>query len=158
MVGDTIADDIEGARALGMRAILVDRVGLYPGFPLRIEDLLRCSAALGCARALRCSRGRLARSGRSPPCCSPRRDLHAGVVLSRTRCACGRRCGGRAAIGAAVWLQLVVFIAGSVASLGPAAADRAAHLRMPAAIRTGAAALEGAKRSSLARVDREAAA
>ncbi len=31
MVGDSYADDIEGARALGMRAILVDREGLLPG-------------------------------------------------------------------------------------------------------------------------------
>ena len=31
MVGDSYADDIEGARALGMRAILLDREGLHPG-------------------------------------------------------------------------------------------------------------------------------
>ena len=30
MVGDSYADDIEGARALGMRAILLDRDGLHP--------------------------------------------------------------------------------------------------------------------------------
>jgi HAD superfamily hydrolase (TIGR01662 family) len=39
MVGDTIADDIEGALALGMRAILVDREGAHPGFEPRIETL-----------------------------------------------------------------------------------------------------------------------
>ena len=39
MVGDTIADDIEGAHALGMRAILVDREGLNPAFEPRIETL-----------------------------------------------------------------------------------------------------------------------
>src|SRR5204863_9487469 len=39
MVGDTIADDIEGARALGMRAILLDRDGFYPDFEPRIETL-----------------------------------------------------------------------------------------------------------------------
>jgi HAD superfamily hydrolase (TIGR01662 family) len=39
MVGDTIADDIEGARALGMRAILVDREGTHPDFEPRIETL-----------------------------------------------------------------------------------------------------------------------
>jgi len=39
MVGDTIADDVEGARALGMRAILLDREGLNPGFEPRIETL-----------------------------------------------------------------------------------------------------------------------
>ena len=39
MVGDTIADDIEGAVALGMRAILVDREGRHPEFGPRIESL-----------------------------------------------------------------------------------------------------------------------
>jgi putative hydrolase of the HAD superfamily len=39
MVGDTIADDIEGALALGMRAILVDREGNNPGFEPRIQTL-----------------------------------------------------------------------------------------------------------------------
>jgi HAD superfamily hydrolase (TIGR01662 family) len=39
MVGDTIADDVEGARALGMRAILLDRDGLNPDFEPRIETL-----------------------------------------------------------------------------------------------------------------------
>jgi putative hydrolase of the HAD superfamily len=39
MVGDTIADDIEGARALGMHAILLDREGLNPDFRPRAETL-----------------------------------------------------------------------------------------------------------------------
>ena len=39
MVGDTIADDIEGALALGMRAILVDREARNPDFEPRIETL-----------------------------------------------------------------------------------------------------------------------
>ena len=52
MVGDTIADDVEGARALGMRAILVDRGGLYRDFPDRIEDLSSLSAALGLGTTL----------------------------------------------------------------------------------------------------------
>jgi HAD superfamily hydrolase (TIGR01662 family) len=39
MVGDTIADDIEGARALGMHAILLDREVLHPDFEPRIESL-----------------------------------------------------------------------------------------------------------------------
>jgi putative hydrolase of the HAD superfamily len=30
MVGDTIEDDVEGATAVGMRAVLVDREGRYP--------------------------------------------------------------------------------------------------------------------------------
>jgi putative hydrolase of the HAD superfamily len=39
MVGDTIADDVEGARALGMRAILLDREHRHPAFEPRIESL-----------------------------------------------------------------------------------------------------------------------
>jgi HAD superfamily hydrolase (TIGR01662 family) len=39
MVGDTIADDVEGALAIGMHAILLDREGLHPGFEPRIETL-----------------------------------------------------------------------------------------------------------------------
>jgi membrane protein implicated in regulation of membrane protease activity len=58
-----------------------------------------------------------------------------------------------AAVGGAVWLQLIVFIAGSAASLGLLRPIARAHLRMPAAIRTGAAALEGAHALVLQRVD-----
>ena len=47
MVGDTIADDIEGALALGMRAILLDREGLYPDFEPRIETLNELPPLLG---------------------------------------------------------------------------------------------------------------
>ena len=41
MVGDSYADDIEGARALGMRAILLDRDERHPGEQDRITDLAR---------------------------------------------------------------------------------------------------------------------
>jgi putative hydrolase of the HAD superfamily len=47
MVGDTIADDIEGARALGMDAILVDREGTRPDFEPRIETLDELAPRLG---------------------------------------------------------------------------------------------------------------
>lgn len=47
MVGDSIDDDIEGARALGMRAILLDREGRHPGFEPRLDDLRALPAALG---------------------------------------------------------------------------------------------------------------
>jgi membrane protein implicated in regulation of membrane protease activity len=60
-----------------------------------------------------------------------------------------------AAVGAAVWIQLVVFVAGSFASLGLLRPIARAHLRMPAAIRTGAAALEGAHALVLVRVDQD---
>ena len=58
-----------------------------------------------------------------------------------------------AAVGAAIWVQLVVFVAGSFASLGLLRPIARAHLRMPAAMRTGAAALEGARAVVLVRVD-----
>ena len=47
MVGDTIADDIEGALALGMRAILLDREGTRPEFEPRIEALSELPPLLG---------------------------------------------------------------------------------------------------------------
>jgi HAD superfamily hydrolase (TIGR01549 family) len=51
MVGDSYEDDIEGARALGIRAILLDRDGLQQEAPDRIDTLLALPAALGLARA-----------------------------------------------------------------------------------------------------------
>ncbi|HEX4747176.1 MAG TPA: HAD family hydrolase [Gaiellaceae bacterium] len=47
MVGDSYEDDIEGARALGIRAILLDRDGLRPDAPDRIDTLFALPAALG---------------------------------------------------------------------------------------------------------------
>jgi HAD superfamily hydrolase (TIGR01549 family) len=47
MVGDTIEDDVEGARAVGMRAILVDRECLYPDADDRLADLSALPRALG---------------------------------------------------------------------------------------------------------------
>ena len=47
MVGDSLEDDIEGARALGMRAFLLDREGRYPKRPERLTDLRQLPAALG---------------------------------------------------------------------------------------------------------------
>jgi len=49
MVGDSYEDDIEGARALGMRAIFLDRDGRRPDAPDRIDTLLALPAALGLA-------------------------------------------------------------------------------------------------------------
>lgn len=49
MVGDSYEDDIEGARSLGMRAILLDRDGLRPDAEDRIDTLLALPAALGLA-------------------------------------------------------------------------------------------------------------
>ena len=50
MVGDSIEEDIEGARALGMRAILVDREDRHPEVRERLTDLYGLPAALGLAR------------------------------------------------------------------------------------------------------------
>jgi putative hydrolase of the HAD superfamily len=50
MVGDSLEEDYEGARALGMRAILVDRENRHPQFEERLTDLLGLPAALGLAR------------------------------------------------------------------------------------------------------------
>src|SRR5437762_1113649 len=57
--------------------------------------------------------------------------------------------------GAALSLQLVVFAGGSFASLGLLRPIARAHLRMPAAIRTGTAALEGAHAVVPQRVDQQ---
>jgi putative hydrolase of the HAD superfamily len=47
MVGDSPLDDVEGARALGMRAFLLDREGRFPGRPDVLPDLYALPAALG---------------------------------------------------------------------------------------------------------------
>ncbi len=47
MVGDTLEDDIAGALALGMRAVLVDRLGLHEAYEPRIDDLYALPAVLG---------------------------------------------------------------------------------------------------------------
>jgi putative hydrolase of the HAD superfamily len=47
MIGDSYEDDIEGARALGLKAFLLDRDGRYPDEPDRLPDLLALPAALG---------------------------------------------------------------------------------------------------------------
>ena len=52
-----------------------------------------------------------------------------------------------------VWIQIIVFALGSVASLAVLRPIARAHLRTPRAIRTGTAALEGAKAVVLQRVD-----
>jgi len=46
MVGDTLEDDIEGAHAVGMEAVLVDREGRFPDRE-RLDDLRGLPAALG---------------------------------------------------------------------------------------------------------------
>ncbi len=50
MVGDSLAEDVEGARALGMRALLVDRENRHPDLDDRLLDLYGLPAALGLVR------------------------------------------------------------------------------------------------------------
>ncbi len=50
MVGDSLEEDVEGARALGMRAILVDREDRHPDVEGRLTDLYGLPAALGLPR------------------------------------------------------------------------------------------------------------
>jgi len=47
MVGDTIEDDIEGARAVGMHALLLDREGRYAPDVDALDDLREVPVALG---------------------------------------------------------------------------------------------------------------
>jgi putative hydrolase of the HAD superfamily len=50
MVGDSLAEDVEGARALGMRAILIDRDDRHADVDERLNDLYGLPAALGISR------------------------------------------------------------------------------------------------------------
>ena len=61
--------------------------------------------------------------------------------------------GVAAAVGLGVVVQLLLFILGSLASLALLRPIARRHLRMPAALRTGTAALEGAKAVVVQRVD-----
>jgi putative hydrolase of the HAD superfamily len=47
MVGDSLDDDVEGARALGIRAFLIDREGRFPGRDDALPTLLALPAGLG---------------------------------------------------------------------------------------------------------------
>jgi membrane protein implicated in regulation of membrane protease activity len=58
-----------------------------------------------------------------------------------------------AAVGAGAAIQLIVFIAGALASLAFLRPIARAHLHMPAIVRTGTAALVGARATVLQRVD-----
>jgi membrane protein implicated in regulation of membrane protease activity len=58
-----------------------------------------------------------------------------------------------AALGANAAIQVIVFIVGAVASVAVLRPIARAHLHMPAIVRTGTAALVGAKATVLERVD-----
>jgi membrane protein implicated in regulation of membrane protease activity len=61
--------------------------------------------------------------------------------------------GVTAAVGLGVVVQLLVFIAGSIGSVWVLRPIARRHLHMPATLRTGTAALEGAKAVVVQRVD-----
>jgi membrane protein implicated in regulation of membrane protease activity len=61
--------------------------------------------------------------------------------------------GIAALVGAPAWLQMLIFIIGSLASLGVLRPIARAHLQMPALMRTGTAALVGSRALVLERVD-----
>jgi membrane protein implicated in regulation of membrane protease activity len=61
--------------------------------------------------------------------------------------------GVSAAVGLGVVVQLLVFIAGSIGSVWVLRPIARRHLHMPASLRTGTAALEGAKAVVVQRVD-----
>ena len=61
--------------------------------------------------------------------------------------------GVTAAVGAGVAVQLIVFILGAIASVWVLRPIARRHLHMPAQLRTGTAALEGAKAVVVQRVD-----
>jgi putative hydrolase of the HAD superfamily len=50
MVGDSLEEDVEGARALGLRAILIDRDDRHPEVEERLTDLYGLPAALNLSR------------------------------------------------------------------------------------------------------------
>jgi putative hydrolase of the HAD superfamily len=47
MIGDSIEDDVEGAQAVGMRGLLLDRENRYPEVAEKLTDLRALPAALG---------------------------------------------------------------------------------------------------------------
>ncbi len=51
MIGDSPQDDIEGAKAMGIRPFLLDREGRYPDADDRLTDLRQLPAALGLSSA-----------------------------------------------------------------------------------------------------------
>ena len=51
MIGDSIEDDVEGAKAVGMRGFLLDRENRYPQVEEKLTDLRALPAALGLSPA-----------------------------------------------------------------------------------------------------------
>ena len=51
MIGDSLEDDVEGAQAAGIHALLLDRENRYPEVDEKLTDLLALPAALGLSPA-----------------------------------------------------------------------------------------------------------
>jgi putative hydrolase of the HAD superfamily len=51
MIGDSLEDDVEGAKAAGIHGLLLDRENRYPEVEDKLTDLLSLPAALGLAAA-----------------------------------------------------------------------------------------------------------
>ena len=87
MVGDTLDDDVEGALAVGMRAVLIDRDGRHPEVEGRLEDL--SGLAVGPRACVDFGRGPA-----EPLLARVRPFLRAGGIRVAGR---SGRCGGRRA-------------------------------------------------------------
>ena len=64
MIGDSPSDDVEGARALGLQAFLLDREGRYAGARRRADEPRR---AAGGAQRHGLSSGRMSPKPQSDP-------------------------------------------------------------------------------------------
>ena len=143
MVGDTLEDDIEGARAVGMRAVLLDREGRHPG------RCRRGSTTFARCRSHSASTKLSSWVGSSG--CSLRSRLRVGEVLTPGLFFLGpvALAAGAAALasllGAGTLGSLIVFIVCSVASLAILRPIARSHLRLPALSRTGTDAMIGRK-------------
>ncbi len=130
MVGDSYEDDIEGARALGMRAIFLDRDGLRPEELDSIDTLLALPAALGLVResklpppglGVRAERDGVVRAGRAEDRrrLGTRPDRPHADVLSVEQLEPGGERAGDQDLGELVRERLLVGVVVSLGQRGP---------------------------------------
>ena len=93
-------------------------------------------------------------AGRLQRICSPGRDLHAGPFFLGPVAIAAVAAAIVSLVVSAVWVQLLVFAGATLASLALLRPIARAHLRRPPALRTGTAALQGARAVVLQRVDK----
>ena len=151
MVGDTVEDDVEGALAVGMRAILVDRDGRYPDGPDRLADLR--GAARGARAHTRVTVVAfivwvvVAIALAIGEVLTPGLFFLGPVALAAVAAAVG------ALAGAGTVGSFIIFIVCSIASLAFLRPIARRHVRLPALSRTGTDALVGRKGIVTRRVD-----